>query len=722
MTSRVKTAPLAGRRFPLREAGAATTARTPYTADARYDDSPFGVSITSAQATTLGVYVTANAAYCAITGYTLEQLCGMSFQRTCHPDDIFAVVESARELLAGTTTAVDTTTRLLRADGSTVCVRQHRSLVRDVRGKPLHIFTHTETIPERISPDAALIEAQGRFRSAFDNAPIGITIANADGSNEKRYIEVNPAFCTMTGYSSEQLLERSFLDITHKDDRTVNRDLWNSLLAGDIQTYQLEKRYVRADGEILWVLVNTSLSHDANGKPLHKITQIVDISDRKQFEAQLQHFAHYDSLTALYNRRHFERELEQQVKLGRRNGSTIAVALIDLDNFKYVNDTLGHAAGDELLCRIATILTARCRSTDVVARLGGDEFAVILRDIGAAQANRVANDIRTAICGDSMLDAMRSVHVSASIGVAFVAAGQYANAQDVMVAADVAMYDAKNAGRNRVSLTLSVNEPRTRMETRVTWVERIRDALLHNRFRLIAQPVVELASGVVNRYEIQLQMVGENGEVTPSAEFLPTADKFGLGPDVDKWVIRQTIAALRSSVAIDRHLRLSVSIAGTSITDTNMYGFIEAELLRGQPIQAGSLIFEMTGISSITTIDAARDVVDCLRKLGCVFSLDDFGAGLNSFSYLKLLRFDSVKIDASFITAVADSPSDRLMVKAMAEIVAGLGIDTVAECVADERTLAIVRDAGVTFAQGRYVRGLHDLSDLLSKAPAVSPN
>ncbi len=671
--------------------------------EAAYENSPFGMSVTSARPENLGAYLAANPAYCALTGYTLAELREMTFESTCHPTHRAAANESARELLSGASAAVDATTRLMRADGSALWVREHRSLVRDDAGEPLSFLTHTENIADRNGTDAALIEAKGRFRSAFDNAPIGISLANADRRNGDRYIEVNRAFCEMTGYSSEQLLERSFLDITHPDDRTVNSDLWTSLLAGDIQTYQLEKRYVRADGETIWVLVNTSISYDFNDRPLHKITQIVDISERKNYEVQLQHLAHYDSLTGLLNRRHFESALEKQIQLARSNGTQTAVALIDLDNFKYVNDTLGHVAGDSLLCRIATVLTAQCRDDDVVARLGGDEFAVIMRDVGAAQANRIANDIRTAICEDTMIAAMRSIHVSASIGVAFVDSGQYATAQDVLVAADVAMYDAKKAGRNRVSLTLSVTEPRANMQARFTWVERVRDALLRDRFVLFAQPVLNCATDTVDRYELLLRMVGEDGDLVLPTDFLPTAERFGLIGEIDKWVVRRAIAALRDASALGRSACFSVNISATSITSSDVSAFIEAELSLEPRIGPESLIFELKGTSAIANIDNARELTERLRRLGCAFSLDDFGAGLNSFAYLKHLAFDTVKIDSSFIAAIGESASDRLMVEAMVQIVTSLGKQTVAECVENERTLTIVREAGVDFAQGNYI-------------------
>ena len=671
--------------------------------DAAEENSPVGISITSARPENFGAYLDANPAYCALTGYAITALRGMTFDGTCHSTHRAAVGECARELLRGASTAVDATARLLRADGSAVWVREQRSLVHDEAGEPLTFFTQTEIIADHSATNAALIEAQGRFRSAFDNAPIGITLANANRSNGDKYIEVNRAFCEMTGYSGEQLLERSFLDITHPDDRTVNSDLWKSLLAGDIQTYQLEKRYVRADGETIWVLVNTSLSYDVNDRPLHKITQIVDISERKRYEVQLQHLAHYDSLTGLLNRRHFESALEEQIELGRSSGAKTAVALIDLDNFKYVNDTLGHVAGDTLLCRIATVLTAQCRQSDVVARLGGDEFAVLMRDVGAAQANRLANDIRTAICEDNVIAAMRSLHVSASIGVAFVESGQYASAQDVLVAADVAMYDAKKAGRNRVSLTLSVTEPRATMQARFTWVERVRDALLRDRFTLLAQPVLNCATGTIDRYELLLRMLGEDGELVLPTDFLPTAERFGLIGGIDKWVAGRAIAALREASARGRPACFSVNISATSLTDPDVLAVIEAELSRHPRIDPGSLIFELHGTSAISDIENAREITERLRALGCAFSLDDFGSGLNSFAYLKHLPFAIVKIDSSFIAAIGESASDRLMVEAMVQIVTSLGKQTVAECVENERTLAIVREAGVNFAQGHYV-------------------
>ncbi len=348
----------------------------------------------------------------------------------------------------------------------------------------------------------------------------------------------------------------------------------------------------------------------------------------------------------------------------------------------------------------------------MLARLGGDEFALILGDVSAVQANRIANEMRAAICDDSMLAAMRSLHVSASIGVVFVDCGQHASAQDILVAADVAMYDAKKAGRNRVSLTLSVTEPKAKMKESLSWVERIRNALLHDRFILLAQPMLHLATNRIDRHELLLRMLDENGDVALPADFLPSAERFGLIGEINKWVVGEAVAVLRKVAELNRQVSFSINISASSLTDADVYAFIEKQLLRKRRIDPCSIIFEIKGTSAIADVEEAQRVMDRLRVRGCAFSLDDFGAGLNSFGYLKQLAFETVKIDSSFIQGIGDSATDRLMVEAMVQVVKGLGKETVAECVENERTLTIIRNAGITFAQGHHVGSPLKLADV----------
>ena len=291
---------------------------------------------------------------------------------------------------------------------------------------------------KELDPEQALRLVTQQFRSAFDNAPIGMALVGLQG----QWLEVNQALCQLVGYSEEELQHLTFQDITHPDDLDADLALVDDVLAGRRATYQMHKRYIHADGRIIWALLSVSLATDENGLPLHFISQIQDVTERRELEELLRHQAEHDPLTGLANRRRFEQELERQIERCARHGERAALAVIDLDRFKHVNDAHGHATGDKLLNAVAAALLARRRVSDVAARIGGDEFAVILvgaddRDAAAAAA-AIARTI-----GEHALAA--GLTTTASVGVAMIEPGM--SADELFVRADAAMYEAKRASR-----------------------------------------------------------------------------------------------------------------------------------------------------------------------------------------------------------------------------------------------------------------------------------
>jgi diguanylate cyclase (GGDEF)-like protein/PAS domain S-box-containing protein len=302
----------------------------------------------------------------------------------------------------------------------------------------------------------ALREAEERFRLAFEHAPIGISLVAPDG----RFMRVNRALCELTGYAQDELVGKTFQEITHPEDLDLDLQLVAQVLAGERRTFEMVKRYFHADGHIVWVQLNVSLVRDSAGEPLYFISQIQDISERRQLEEQLMFLAGHDEMTGLLNRRRFREELERGVAYAHRYRHSGALLLLDLDNFKQVNDTLGHHVGDILVTEVAARLRERLRATDVLARVGGDEFAVFLPQATPAQAQRVAGELVEHIAGQPFLTDEATVETRASLGVALFEPGEEpSDPEALLMHADLAMYDAKQAGGNRFTVVRAVGRP-----------------------------------------------------------------------------------------------------------------------------------------------------------------------------------------------------------------------------------------------------------------------
>jgi diguanylate cyclase (GGDEF)-like protein/PAS domain S-box-containing protein len=570
-----------------------------------------------------------------------------------------------------------------------------------------------ERMDERDSAEAALREAEARFRGAFDGAPIGVAIVDLDG----RVAEVNAAFSRLTGYPADQLLGTSFGSITHPDDREISYDRFQQLLRGG-RTISFDQRYLHAAGHTIWASVHSRLVRRVDGRPLHLITMIEDVTDRREFEHKLRYMADHDPLTGLLNRRRFEDEVDRQVAHSQRYGGGGAVLMLDLDHFKYTNDSLGHRAGDELIVAVAKVLRGALRETDTLARLGGDEFAVLLPRAAEDEARHVGEKLLAALRGEAVAFGLRKRRLTASMGIALIdGSGDDLTADDLLVSADLALYDAKEASRDGLRVFANEEQREARMRARVTWVERIQSALENDGFVLYAQPIVDLRTRFVTRHELLLRMRAEDGDLIPPGAFLYVAERYGLVNEIDRWVVRRAIGLIRQAQGAGRELRLEVNISGLSLGDEELLSLIERELADGD-INPGNLIFEVTETAAVSNIVAAREFAERVCALGCRFALDDFGAGYGSFYYLKHLPFDYVKIDGEFVRNCVDSETDQLVVQAVVQIARGLGKQTIAEFVEDEATIEVLERFGVDYAQGYHVGRPAPLTDELVEAQA----
>ncbi|MHB8659199.1 MAG: PAS domain S-box protein [Solirubrobacteraceae bacterium] len=552
-----------------------------------------------------------------------------------------------------------------------------------------------QDVTELRQAERATAAAERQIRSMFEHAPIGKALLTVDGRIE----QANPAFGSICARTRGDLEGVPLRELVHPADVAKATDAIRALVAGDLARLELELRLRPTAGPAVEIAVHGTLLRDEAGAPLHVLCQFQDISDRKRFEEQLQFMADHDPLTGLLNRRRFEAELDRHVAQVKRYGPTGGLIVLDIDNFKQVNDTLGHNAGDELIVSISAVLRGRLRESDVLARFGGDEFAVLLAHIDEADAKQVAQTLVEAVrTSTTLLDGERS-KVTTSIGLAmFDSDPEALSGESILIDADLAMYDAKEAGGDRYA-TYSISESgASRTKARLTWVKRIEQALADDRFMLLAQPILDLHTGSVRQHELLLRMLDERDELIPPAAFLDIAERFGLIRRIDEWVSTRAIELIEHHPA----LQLEVNLSGRSLGDQQLLEAIERRLT-DSAIDPSRLIFEVTETAAVANLAHAQAFAQRLRDLGCRFALDDFGAGFGSFYYLKHLPFDYIKIDGEFVQHAASSRIDQLLIEAVVRIAQGLGKETIAEFVTDERTQRMAKRLGVDYAQGFHI-------------------
>lgn len=421
-----------------------------------------------------------------------------------------------------------------------------------------------------------------------------------------------------------------------------------------------------------------------------------EIAERKQAEAQLKHLATHDYLTSVPNRYSFEESLKKTVAKAKR-GMDSSLLFIDIDNFKLVNDTKGHTAGDHLLINVANTIKENIRESDVLARLGGDEFAVLLEGITVDEARHAAENLRQKIEEKEFrLHRYGSFNLSFSIGVAMI--DGTLNSQRLLTLADTALYAAKGKGGNRVIL-LDPNEETTTKSAFINQlVKQLKNAIKEDKFVLYLQPVVQASDGDILHYEALLRLPGENGDIISPHAFIPVAEQFGLMPQIDGWVVKAALNMLRQ----DPDLNVFVNISGISLSDESLLEYIEDMIAQSGAV-AARLGFEITETVAVQDMQLAQLWIDRLKKFGCRFALDDFGIGFSSFSYLQMLPVDYLKIDGSFISNLDKDTSQRALVEAMNTVAHSLGKKTIAEYVENEHVLHILRELNIDCAQGYYL-------------------
>jgi diguanylate cyclase (GGDEF)-like protein/PAS domain S-box-containing protein len=586
-----------------------------------------------------------------------------------------------------------------------------RPIVTDRDEPPYRIVSAFRDVTESLARERSLAEAEQRFRTIFSMAPIGMGIVR------NGYImQANQAWADIVGRSTAQLEGRRVDDFTFPGD-PATLEAAEFLGDGGRSSYRVEKRYLHAEGHAVWVQVDLSAVRDAAGGIQYVIVQVQDIAERRRHEQQLEHIANHDALTALLNRRGFQQALEDHVRHAGRYGADGALLMLDLDHFKYVNDTLGHKVGDELIVKAAGLLSERLRESDLVARIGGDEFAILLPHGDHQAATTLAAALLSALREWRLtMDAehgMAARGLSASIGIAMCVAG--ASADDLVVNADLAMYDAKEAGRDRWALyAVGDGGEQPRMKVRLSWLARVRWAIEQRAFDLLAQPIVDLRGTASDpMYEVLLRLRSDTGELIAPSAFLSVAERVDLIQEIDRLVVEEAVAALAGSGS---PVTLSVNVSGKSIAEPELLATIDRQL-RKTNVAPAALVIEIPETAAISQIEEARAFATELQRLGCRLAIDDFGAGFGSFTYLKHFPFDFLKIDGEFVAGAVHSRADAVIVEAVRHMAHGLDRAVIAEHCSDAALVDFLRRERIDFAQGYHLGRPEPLHEVLRREP-----
>lgn len=427
-------------------------------------------------------------------------------------------------------------------------------------------------------------------------------------------------------------------------------------------------------------------------------TTAMALSER---DAQLQQLANHDSLTGLYNRRRFIEELRKEVLSVMQTTRTSALFFIDLDQFKYINDACGHAAGDRLIRKVADELQRSVRRHDVVARFGGDEFAILIRDVDVAGAQTTADTILVNMRRMAHVEDEQVFHVHCSIGITLMT-GDNLHHDELINQADIACREAKAAGRNRMRVYSPSDNEDQRSLTDVSWMSCLREALDENKFEIRFQPINKISTGETTHHELLIRLRMDDGKIVSPDAFLPSAVRFGLMNEIDFWMIRRAAVAYAEHSGSVRNLKLSINLSANAFENDDLTNFVE-ETFKRYEVNPSDIVFEITESLAVRRPLQVDRQIATLRDLGCQFALDDFGTGYSSFGYLQKLQFDYIKIDGTFVQDLPNNPVDQKMIKLIAEVGREAGMQTIAEYVRDVESLELLAELGVDMAQGYFV-------------------
>ena len=534
---------------------------------------------------------------------------------------------------------------------------------------------------------------------------------------------INPKAIELTGFNISQALGQTLNSIVHLFN-SDNRGPLNNIVASSIvenRVYRQSSSLFLAHKEGYVIPVKQMVSPMCNR--LHQVIgatiALYDISDTQRMEQSLSYQSTHDSLTQLINRNEFEKRLNQSIGRSKSDKIVHALLFMDLDNFKIINDTCGHTAGDQLLKKVSKLLRKKLRRGDTLARLGGDEFASILEGCPIHLASNIAKEICQEIQQTQFVWEAQSFTVGISIGLVPIHE-DCEDANQLLSIADSSCYAAKDLGRNRVHVYQEDDVDFLKKQGEMQWVSRINKAINEDRFVLyfqLIQPINSDEQGL--HFEVLLRMQDEFGNIIAPGLFLPAAEHYDLIKILDHWVVRNVFSWLNEHPDITKNISLcSINLSGNSIGDEHFMLHL-TEQFESCHFSANKICFEVTETAAISNLHAASVFIDRIKSLGCSFSLDDFGSGMSSFGYLKQLNLDYLKIDGLFVKDIVVDPVDAAMVKSINEVGQIMGLKTIAEYVENDEILAVLKDIGVNFAQGYGICHPRPLDEIVQISESV---
>lgn len=556
----------------------------------------------------------------------------------------------------------------------------------------------------------ALMSAKDRFQVLFDDNPTMIF----NLTEQSQILSVNATGATELGFEIAEMQGVNIYNFIHIDDVANLQVLFEFCLSNPLLIYKQEIRLICRDNHHIWVRATARLVESEN-QPNSLLLVCEDVTEMHFLNEKIAYQASYDELTGLINRNQFDINCKQIASLARINHTEHALCYLDIDQFKVINDTCGHLAGDELLRQLGELLTKHLRHDDYVSRLGGDEFGILMNNCTLNQAALACDKLLEKIRRFPFVWEARSFSISASIGITVIN-NKISNTHYSLKEADTACYIAKDKGRNRIHIYRYDDKELTLRQGEMEWVERIQQGLEQNRFCLYGQPIVSISGSDEGlHFETLLRYRDSSGRIIAPGEFLPSAERYNLASAIDRWVVKNLFEWIANNPEfLDALSICSVNLSGRSLSDDGLLEFVTEQFALWN-IPAHKICFEITETAAIDNMVGATVFIEGLRSQGCLFSLDDFGSGLSSFAYLKNFPVDFLKIDGVFVKDILNDQFDFAMVKSITEVGHVMSKKTVAEFVENTQILDLLRELGVDYAQGYGIGRPVPLDDLIFK-------
>jgi len=634
-----------------------------------------------------GNYTFVNSAFCNMVGYSQQELLQMTVFDVKAPDQDPSSFEKSKTSKQGQSIQV-----LLQRKDSTEFIAEVIGKIIDISGVD-HVLGTIRDITAQVQSEEALQISETQYRGLVDSIPDILYRTDMQGI----ITFISRSVYKLAGYTQEEVIGIKMAEDFYANP--AERKFFLTKLMEKEFVDDFEIKFKRKDGSIWWGSTNAHLLKAPDGSAIGIEGIIRDITERKNAEKQLNYQATYDALTGLFNRYEFERCAVRLLSNKAKESDEHVLCFLDLDQFKVINDTCGHTAGDELLRQLGKVLRRAVRKNDTLARLGGDEFGILMEYCTLDEAHRVANALLKRVRDYQFVWEGQSFRLGVSIGLV----GTNKNTPDyteLLKQADTACYMAKDLGRNRIHTYLPEDAELAQRHGEIQWVTRINQALEADRFCLYAQPIVPLDGSNDQHYELLIRMEGENGEIIPPGAFLPAAERYSLMGKLDAWVIENAFNLLASNPEfVEQTDFITINLSGQSLVNDDFLELITSQLQTSK-VEASRICFEVTETVAISNLTAAITFITRLKKIGCRFALDDFGSGLSSFGYLKNLPVDYLKIDGMFVKDIVNDPIDYAMVRSINDIGQVMGMQTIAEFVEDSEIRGMLKAIGVNFVQG----------------------